>query len=457
MKRVVVVGAGISGLASGLNLHQTPGVEVVVLEAAASAGGNVQTDLVDGRVIDRAANGWLDDQPAMLRLLERVGLRDQAIPASAAASALRQVWADGRLHPVPTRPLALLRSPLLPWAGRLRLLLELFVGRGPATRDGDETVMDFAVRRLGRHAAERLVAPMCAGIYAADPAALSLRAAFPRMVDLERVHRSLIFAAIRLGRGGAPRGHLHSLPGGVGQLTSALATALGPSLRCGVSAQGIERRRDGWRVHTDAGALDADAIVLACPAPSQAALVRGIDSDAASALAEIPYAPVAVVVTAAPRDHWERPPQGFGVLVARHSRDADLGVLGTVFSSNLFPTQSRPDEHLLRTIVGGAIEPAAAALDDQALAQRVRIALQRFLGPDQGPPALVRIYRHPQGIPQYAPDHVRRVQRVRAAQVRHPGLIFTGNHLDGVAVKDCARAAEDAAAGVLKDLRISGV
>lgn len=457
MTRVIVIGGGISGLATAFGLHQTPGVQVEVLEAAPSAGGNVQTDVIDGRVIDRAANGWLDDQPAMLRLLERLGLRDAAIPASPAAAGLRQVWADGRLHPVPTGPLSLLRSPLLPWPGRMRLLLELFVGRGPATRDGDETVMDFAVRRLGRHAAERLVAPMCAGIYAADPAALSLRAAFPRMVDLERTHRSLIFAAIRLGRGGAPRGRLHSLPGGVGQLTDALATALGPALRCGVSALGIERRRDAWRVHTDSGTFDADGVVLACPAGAQAALVRGIDSDAASALADIPYAPVAVVVTAAPRDHWERAPEGFGVLVARHSRDADLGVLGTVFTSNLFPSQSRPDEHLLRTIVGGAIEPAAAGLSEQELQQRARVALQRFLGPDQGPPTMVRVYRHPQGIPQYAPDHHRRVQRVRAAQVRNPGLIFTGNHLDGVAVKDCASAAEAATAAVLRELRIGGV
>jgi protoporphyrinogen/coproporphyrinogen III oxidase len=457
MTRVVVVGAGISGLATAVGLSQTPGVEVEVLEAAPSAGGNVQTDIVDGRVIDRAANGWLDDQPAMLRLLERVGLLDQVVPASPTAAGLRQVWADGRLHSVPSGPLSLLRSPLLPWSGRLRLLLELFVGRGPATRDGDETVMDFAVRRLGQHAAERLVAPMCAGIYAADPAGLSLRSAFPRMVELERAHRSLIFAAIRLGRGGAPRGHLHSLPGGVGQLTDTLAAALGPALRCGVSALGIERRRDAWRVHTGGGTFDADGVVLACPAPVQAALVRGIDGDAASALAEIPYAPVAVVVTAAPRDHWERPPEGFGVLVARHSRDADLGVLGTVFTSNLFPSQSRPDEHLLRTIVGGAVDPSAAGLGDQELQHRVRVALQRFLGPDQGPPSMVRIYRHPQGIPQYAPEHHRRVLRVRAAQVRHPGLVFTGNHLDGVAVKDCARAAEAATASVLRELRIDAV
>lgn len=443
---VVVVGAGISGLATATFLRDT--APVVVFEKSARPGGNVVSDEVEGRVLDRGANGWLNNEPAMGRLLARAGLSEAVVPAGPKAK-VRWIYADGALQAAPLSPPALLRTRLLSWSAKLRLLLEPFRGRGPADRD--ESVGDFIRRRLGPGLLDRMVGPMVAGIYAADPDRLSLRAAFGRLQAMEAEHGSLLAALVRTRGSGGPRGHLETLPGGAGTLTQTLADQLGDSLRTGVAVTAVERRRGLWRVHTDQGSLDAQAVVLACPAPVQARLVRSVDPEAAAALGRIAYAPVAVVATAWAKDAFPRSPDGFGVLHARGAVGAvegAHGVLGTLFTSCVFPEQGRPDEHLLRTILGGAVAPEVVELDDQALLGRVTAALSAMLGTPSGPPRLVRVYRKPMAIPQYAVGHLEGVAVVRAAQGRHPGLFFVGNHLQGIGVKDCARAGEEAAAAV---------
>lgn len=454
MKRVVVVGAGVSGLAAATFMEEDD-LEVTVLEAAQRPGGNVRTDIVEGRVVDHAANGWLDNEPVMGRLLDRLGLTAQVVPAGDRFG-VRWVFCGGRMVPVPTTPPAFLRSALLPFSGKLRVLGDVFVPRGGD--DPDETVGAFVRRRLGAAAVDRLVGPMVAGIHAADPDTLSLGAAFPRMAQLEAEHRSLILASIRLRRGGAPPGHLQTLPEGAGQLTAVMADRLGDRLRCGTPAAVVEERRDGWRVHTDGEVLSADAVVLACPGHAQARLVRGVDADLAQALEDIPYAPVAVVVTGWSPGSWVREPEGFGVLRARgalgHVEGAD-GILGTVFTSSVFPSQAPPGEVLLRTIIGGGVAPEAAGLDDQVLLGRVRRFHAACFGPEARGPIFTRVYRHPRGIPQYTTGHLGRVAVVRAAEARRPGLVMVGNHLEGIGVKDCARNGEEAAARVRRALGLA--
>lgn len=431
MHDVVVVGAGISGLAVATFL----GPAARVLEASPEPGGNVRSDLVDGRVLDRAANGWLNNEPAMDRLLARVGLSERRIPPSDAYGT-RWIFADGRMHPVPLGPGALLRSRLLSPAAKLRLLAEPLMPRG--TRD--QSVGTFVVRRLGPAFVDRMVGPMAAGIYAGDPWELSLAAAFPRMQELEEQYRSLFLAMLRLKRGGAPSGRLETLPGGAGELTATLASALGDRLQCNAPVTGLVRQGDHWALQTPDGTVRAGAVVLACPAPAQAALLRAHDPELAAYLADIPYAPVAVVCTVWDGDAWERPPEGFGVLAARGERLG--GVLGALFTSNVFPHQARPGETLIRTIIGGAIAPDAARDSEEGLLQRTLSALQAFLGPTRTSPRLVRIYRHPAGIPQYVVGHPARVARIRERVGRLHGLLLAGNHLQGIGVKDCAREGE---------------
>lgn len=436
MHDIAIIGAGISGLAAATFLRDA-GLDPLLLEAAAEPGGNVRSDRVDGRVFDRAANGWLDNEPAMARLLGISGLEGEVVRASA-ASKQRWIWSRGAMHLAPLTPPALLRTGLLSWSAKLRLLAEPLIA---PRRDGaDETVGEFVRRRLGAGVLDAMVGPMVAGIYAADPDKVSLEAAFPRMVELERDHGSLIRAMIRLGRGGAPSGHLCTLRGGAGALTERLAAGLGDRLRCGVTIEGLRPIDGGFALEAGGEEIAARVVVLACPAPAQARLVGGFERLAAEALAAIPYAPVAVVAGVWPRGAWAEDPRGFGVLMARG--EAMGGVLGTLFTSQVFPDQARPDEQLLRTILGGAIHPEVVELDDQQLIERTRRAQGAMFGPQRKEPELLRVYRHPRGIPQYLRGHLRIVSAVREAEHRWPGLFFVGNHLQGIGVKDCARAGE---------------
>jgi len=295
---------------------------------------------------------------------------------------------------------------------------------------------------------------MVAGVYAADPETLSLAAALPRMAQLEDEHRSLLLAALKLTRGSAPRGHLHTLQGGVGTLTGRMAELLGDRLQTEAPVEGLEQRRDGaWLVHGPGGTVEADAVVLACPADVQARLVRGLDPEAAEALDAIPYAPIAVVITASPAGSWDHNPDGFGVLVAPESREG--GVLGTLFTSCVFPGHVPDGEVLLRTLIGGAACPEATTMSDAQLLGWTRQHHSRFFGTERAAPIFHRIHRHDAGIPQYLPGHLGRVQVVRQAQHRLPGLFFHGNHLDGIAVKDCARASRDLAEQVRAHLELT--
>jgi len=439
MPRVVIVGAGVSGLATAAFLDDT-GLDITVLEAKEEAGGNVRTDRIEGRILDRAATGWLDSEPAMGRLLDRAGLSSKRVSASDKA-ATRWIFADGRLQAAPLTPGAFLRTDLLPWWAKLRVLLEPFIRRGT----GEESVADFVRRRLGQRFVDRLVGPMVAGIHAANPEDLSIRAAFPKMVEMEREHRSLLLAMRarnKAGSGGGPAGpagHLETLQGGAGTLTETLTRRLGDRLQCGVEVRAVQPERYGWTVHTRGGAINADAVILACPAPASATIVRGVDAELAATFDAIPYAPVTVAITAWPAGSWDRSPEGFGVLVAR---DETVGVLGTLFTSGVFPAQAPEGELLLRTMLGGSVDPKAAQLPHQRLMDRVNRALCTFFGEQRAEPLMAQVYRHSMGIPQYTLDHPFRVAAIRAASARFPGLFFVGNHLDGVGVKDCVAAAE---------------
>ena len=434
--QVVIVGGGIAGLATAHFLREADvGVELTVVEAGPQAGGKVRTLHQDGRHLDLGPNGWLSGEPAMDRLLDELDLLELVV-APAPAAQRRWVHVEGHTHEVPGSPPALLSSPLLSPSARLRILGDLFLPTG----DLDLTVGAWAARRFGTEAVDRLVAPMIAGIHGADPYSLSLAAALPRLHALAQEHRSLILGGIRRARSGQPRPVLQTLPRGAGQLTETLAGRLGPALHLSTSARAIEVRDHRWRIHVEPGEhLDADAVVLACPAATQARLVRGLDPELAAPLDAITTAPMGVLIGRAEPETWPREPDGFGVLA---SRGTDLGgALGVLFTSCVFPDQARPGEHLFRVFLGGSMHPEVLELDDQELIGRARAALDKILGVARRPFEVLHLGRHPQAIPQYTPGHLDRVAAIRAREARHPGLFCTGNHLEGIAVKDTVRAA----------------
>lgn len=447
---MAIVGGGITGLAAGVWLEHDHGIEdVVVLESGDRAGGKVRTEVEDGWVLEWGPQGFLDTVPDTLALAAAVGLGTALVPAAADAAA-RYIARGGRLRRVPTSPVGFLRSDLLPLGARLRVLGEPFARSRP--EGVDESVADFARRRIGPVAADVLVDAMVTGVFAGDARRLSLAATFPKMAAMEAEHGSLtralvakLRAAKREGRTSSgpagPGGTLTTFRDGMEHLPRALASRLGDRLLLGASVERVVRDGASWVLDGGFGTIRAESVLLTTPAEATARLVESLAPGAAAALESVRTVPVTVVMLGYPSAAgFAHDVAGFGFLVPR---DEPLGILGTLFCHSIFPGQAPEGHVLLRTMVGGAREPDAAALDDDALVARVRAAHRTVLGGDPEPDR-AWIARWPEAISQYEIGHPDRIARAEAA-TRAAGLELAGSPYRGVAVNECIRQARAAA------------
>jgi protoporphyrinogen/coproporphyrinogen III oxidase len=453
---VVVIGGGISGLAAARAL-QRGGADVLVLEASGQVGGNLRTErTADGLLLESGPNTLNVADPALLRHFEEEGLAEKVVTPSEAARK-RYVVFRGRPTALPLSPPAILTSPLLSAGGKVRLAGEVF---RPAGGDPEESVMDFVSRRLGREPAERILDPFVSGIYAGDPAKLSVRAAFPRLWEAEQLGGSLTrgFLAMRKmrrrnGTPPPPRARLLSFREGVAEWPRALAAALGDErIRTGVRVSSLYYSGlDGWRLENGHGdVFEARAIVLAVPAPEARRLVEPLDGGAAAALARIPYAPVTVVHSLYRREAVRHPLDGFGLLCPGGE---NRRILGSLWPSSLFPGRV-PEGYVLTTcFVGGARAPERAALSDDALISLVREEQADLLGA-RGAPEMVDIVRWPRAIPQYVQRHLDRIGRVEGFELSHPGIRLVGNWRDGVSVPASWANGQRAGTELLARLRL---
>ncbi len=450
---LAVVGAGVSGLTLAYLVARRSSLDVVVLEREARAGGKLQTDWLDGYCCEWGPQGFLDNVAETLQLVRELGLEGELVRAADEAGD-RFIVRDGRLRRVPLSPPAFLRSDVLSWRGRLRVLLEPLQ---PGPRAGDETVFEFARRRIGLEAAEVLVDAMVTGVFAGDARQLSLPATFPRMREMEATYGSLFRAMLalrrersrqaaagvrspRVGGPAGPGGTLTTFRRGMQQLTDTLAAALAERARTSAAVTRVRRSGAGFLLTlADGEELRARQVVVAVPPATAAALLTEVlDAEALAALREIPSVPVAVVMTGyASPSPFRHPTRGFGFLVPgrEHRR-----ILGTIFCSSTFPAQAPAGATLLRTLIGGARAPQLAHLKDKELLALVRQELDVLLGGDPQPD-LVHIVRHAEAIPQYTLGHTSRAAAVQRGAAAVPGLYLLGNGYSGVAVNACVAEA----------------
>lgn len=444
------MGGGITGLAAGVWLEHDHGIEdVVVLESGDRAGGKVRTETDDGWVLEWGPQGFLDTVPDTLTLAASVGLGIALVPAAAQAEA-RYIVRGGRLRRVPSSPVAFLRSDLLPLGARLRVLGEPFARSRP--EGVDESVAEFARRRIGPVAADVLVDAMVTGVFAGDARRLSLAATFPKMAAMEDEHGSLTRALVAKMRAAKRNGRTSSGPAGPGgtlttfrdgmeNLPRALAGRLGDRLLLEAPVERIVRDGATWVLEGSFGAARAASVLLTTPAETTARLLESLAPDAAASLGAVPTVPVTVVMLGyGSTAGFAHDLAGFGFLVPR---DEPLGILGTLFCHSIFPGQAPEGHVLLRTMVGGAREPDAAALDDDAIVARVRAAHRAVLGGDPDP-GRAWIARWPKAISQYEVGHPDRISRAESA-ARAAGLELAGSPYRGVAVNECVRQARAAA------------
>jgi oxygen-dependent protoporphyrinogen oxidase len=463
-KRVVVVGGGISGLTVAFEVVERARVsgapiEVSLFDGNDWPGGKIRTFREDGWKLEWGPNGFLDSKPQTLALVDRLGASGRLLPSSDDARK-RYILSRGKLRRLPESPGAFLASRLLSWRGKLRVLREPWAA--PRPEGVDETVADFARRRLGDQALARLIGPMVSGVFAGDPDNLALSAAFPRMVELETQYGGLFRAMKTIGRerraarqrgeavekvSAGPGGRLTSLLDGLGELPELLAGALGERVRLRTRATGLRRGDSGvWRVSfSDGSVAPADVVVLATPAYATAELLREHAPAAAQVAAAVPYARLAVVALGFAREGFPHGLDGFGFLVPREERRR---ILGSLWTSSIFPGARAPEGRvLLRTMVGGALAGELLDLDDQRLLALVRGELADVMGVRGVEPVHVRISRHERAIPGYPPGHLQRLAEMEQALLATaPGLLVAGNAWRGIGLNDCVRAAAEVAA-----------
>jgi oxygen-dependent protoporphyrinogen oxidase len=465
MTSIAIIGAGISGLATAHAIERLAeerglAVSVTVLEKEQRTGGKIWSIKEAGYLCEWGPNGFLDSKPMTLELCERLAIREQLTRSNDNARK-RFIYSGGELHRLPENGPMFLRSKLISWPGKLRLAGELFV---PPRRDGvDETLAEFARRRLGPEALDKLIGPMVSGIFAGDPETMSLQSCFPRIRELEQEYGGLLRAMTKLAKqkkaerksgkqvasAAGPGGVLTSFVDGIQSLTEATGSRLAGTVRTGMVVSALRRRADHWELELASGEkLEADLVVSAAPAHALCEMLRPLDRDLADLVAGIPYASMNVICCGYAREQIVRDLDGFGYLIARKE---GRSTLGTLWDSSIFPRRAPEGHVLLRSMMGGATNPAAIGLTDDEVLARTQADLRDIMG-ITAKPDFVRIFRHPQAIPQYLSGHARRLVAINERLQLHAGLFVTGNALYGVGLNDCVHAANRAAELVAKHL-----
>jgi protoporphyrinogen/coproporphyrinogen III oxidase len=435
MADVIILGAGITGLSCAWTLRKL-GIEATILESSSRAGGVIRTEIVNGYHIEWGPNSF-QPAPQALNLIEEAGLWEDLQAPNPHSP--RYVYLNGRLRKFPFGPLG--------FTGLLRILGEPLV-RSKARPE--ESVRDFFSRRFGAGVHDRLVAPLLTGMYAADTAQLSMTATFPRIIEMEREYGSLAGALLRALTGRSktlpseenntndgpskrrPRGSLFSFPTGMETLPARLAENASIQFRT-----------------KDARLSDAPATVVTVPAYAASDVVAKQQPALAKLLNRIEYSPMVVAASALPEHSFPRPLHGFGFLAPRSQ---GLHILGTLFSSAVFPGRAPAGHVLLTTFIGGAFEPEAVDWPDDRIWEIVSAELQRVLQSSE-PPHPVALYRHRAAIPQYRIGHEVLVASIKDELKNIPGLFVTGSYLEGISVPACIAQGVQTARAVGEYLR----
>ena len=427
MGRVIIVGAGITGLSVARELRmRVPDVELTILESSNRAGGLVGTTVSDGYVLEWGPEAVQGSSKETLDLISRLGLDDTIIEATP-ESKTRYIVHRGGVVPLPMGPASILKTPLLSPAAKLRGAMEVVVGPG----NGEESVAEFGARRFGPAVAPLLDA-VVTGIFAGDPEALSVDAAFPQLRWLENAYGSIIKGMMKRRNAGALSAPLLTLEGGMETLVRAMAR--GMEIRYGARVLTIRRAGGDLEVVTEDSSETTDVVVLA-GGPSMASLVE----EPRVQVPTVREAPVAVVGLGYDRSVADERSRGYGFLAPGTE---ERFVLGVLYTSCLFPTHAPEGKVLYRAIVGGVRHPERASLDDDALVRGCRADLKALLGVE-GKPEFVEVVRHPRGIPQLEVGHARVASALAALERATPGLYVEGTGCGGISTNHLiARAAE---------------
>jgi protoporphyrinogen/coproporphyrinogen III oxidase len=454
---VVIIGGGISGLACAMGLRHWR-VPFLLVEQSPRFGGLLGTIEEQGYLVETGPQSFTLTFH-LYHLIKNAGLEPELLLAPKRAP--RYVYFGGKLVAAPMSPLSPFSTPLLDARAKWRLITEPLRHTHPP--QGDESVSDFVRRKFSNALLENLVAPLISGVYAGDPEKLSLRAAFPKVHEWEVARGSIVRGAIKQARStGTPKPPVRGLASfkhGIGSLPLAISAILGENAWHSSGASSISALsaaatsparanpaapRFELRVQRADGSiqtLQASAVIIALETLAASKLLVNLHPQISQTLATISSAPVAVVSTGYRLEAIPQDLNGFGFLVPRKE---GLRILGSVWSSSLFPGRAPEGHVLLTTFMGGALDPEIVCWSEDRIAEAAHTDLAKVLGITESP-VFRRVFRYQRALPQYNLGHAEKIAAIANLCSQTPGLFLAGNYLTGPSIGACVQHANQIA------------
>ena len=459
MKRIAIVGGGISGLAAAFALEERrqagDALDYTVYESGPRFGGVLATEQVDGCLVEAGPDSFLTEKPWAADLCRRLGIADQLI-GSSDGDRKTYILVKGKLIPlpdglmfmVPTRLAPSLLSPLFSSATKFRMVREWRMA--PRQAENDESVAALVDRHYGAEMVDRLADPLLSGVYGCEASQLSVRAVLPRFVEMESKYGSLgrgMLAARKNLKSAPSRTPIFtSLKNGMQELSDALAARVSPqALRANTLVEAVQQQERGWVISAGYASDTFDAVIVATSAPAAGLLLDITCPNLASELKAIPYSSSMTVALGFGKDIRAALPPGFGFLVPRSEGKR---MLAATFVHNKFPHRAPPDRALLRCFLGGSRDGQILQLPDDEILTIVREELGQILNL-KAEPLFTRVYRWKKAMAQYTVGHLERLRRIEGLLKQAPGLALAGNAYRGIGVPDCVHSGEIAAQQVL--------
>ena len=467
MKRIAIIGGGISGLSAAYTLEEkrqsgTP-VQYTLFESSARLGGVLVTDHVDGCILEAGPDSFLTEKPWAADLCRKIGLGDQLIGSN---DADRKTYIltkgklvelpDGLMFMVPTKIMPTVFSPLFSVRTKMRMAAEWF--HPPRKASKDETVAQMVERHYGSEMVDLLADPLLSGVYGGEASQLSIRAVLPRFADMESKHGSLGRAMLRVSREArrkmgavakAPPPLFSSLKEGMQQMVDALVVRLDAnSLKRSAPVQSVIRQNNGWTVCAGYQTDHFDAVIIATPAQAASSVLEAADGNLSLELAEINYSSSVTVTLGYDEKVRGSLPPGFGFLVPR---SAGHRMLAATFVHNKFPHRAPDNRALVRCFLGGARDERILEASEEEILRIVRGELRQIIALN-AEPRFARVYKWKSAMAQYSVGHLERLQRIESLRQKFPGLALAGNGYNGIGVPDCVRSGTEAAGKILAEM-----
>jgi oxygen-dependent protoporphyrinogen oxidase len=460
--QTVIIGGGISGLSAAYYLSKA-GAPSTIIERRPRLGGVIETEQLDGCVLEGGPDSYLSVKPAATQLIREVGLGDHIIGSNDHLR-VTYIWRNGRLVPLPdglmmiapTKIAPLVATNLLSWSTKIRMGLE-YLRRPKPNGVPDRSVAEFITDHYGVESLEYLAEPLLSGVYGGDPGRLSALSVLPRFVELETKYGSLSRGILKERSRAAREPHpaepaeppgtlFRTLRNGLGELVDELSRRIAATTRIIYgNAEALERAGAAYRIRVNGEWLACEHIALACPAYESAALLRAIDGELAQLLDQVEYSSSLTLSLVYDKTEFGGPLNGFGFLVPKRERER---LVACTWVHNKFSHRAPDDKVILRCFFGGVSDPAILSESDESLSAIAKQELRRILRVAIEP-RFAKIARWPRSMAQYTVGHQERVKQIEARVRQTRGLDLAGNAYYGIGIPDCVKTGRDAARRII--------